>query len=60
MTLEQFRAKVETFLRKSGEKPSTFGRRALSDPSWVKRLRGGLEPKESTRTKVLDAIRGIK
>lgn len=57
MTVEQFRIRVASYLRKTGISPTTFGRDVLNDSAWVSRLMGGLEPKERTRNKVLEAMR---
>lgn len=60
MNLPEFRACVEAHLSKTSEPPSTFGRRALGDPAWISRLRKGVEPKEATRARVLQAIKAYK
>lgn len=57
MTLEQFRSRVTTYLKRTGISPTTFGREVLNDPAWVSRLLNGLEPKERTRDKVLAAMK---
>ncbi|MDE4274739.1 hypothetical protein PXK58_08990 [Phaeobacter gallaeciensis] len=53
MMLHEFKTKVETFLKETGISPSFLGRKALNDPGFVFGLRNGLEPRESTRAKVL-------
>lgn len=60
MDLPEFRARVESHLRKTGEAPSRLSRRAMGDPAWIFRFLDGFEPKEATRTKVLDAIKSYK
>jgi hypothetical protein len=58
MTVDQFRIRVASFLRRNNIAPATFGRKALGDSSWVFRLLNeNLEPKEATRNKVLEAMR---
>lgn len=42
MTLEeQFNSRMSVFLRRSGLSPTALGRKALGDPGFVRRLRGG-------------------
>lgn len=60
MTLEQFRARVAAYLKRTGISPTTFGRDVLGDSAWVLRLMKGAEPKERTRNKVLAAIKAAK
>lgn len=50
-------AVVEKFLIKSGMKPTTFGRNAAGDPSFVFRLRRGRDLRRKTREKVSQYIR---
>lgn len=57
MTIEQFRLRVASYLKRNNIAPSAFGREVLNDPAWVQRLLDGLEPKERTRDKVIAAMR---
>ena len=56
MTLDQFKANVESFIAASGMTATEFGKQFASDPSFVFELRTGREPREATRAKVLEAI----
>ncbi len=47
---------VERHLRRTRTPPSRFGRDALGDPSFVKRLRNGSEPRPQTLARVLSYI----
>jgi len=60
MMLHEFKTKVETFLKETGISPSFLGRKALNDPGFVFGLRNGLEPRESTRAKVLKEMRELR
>lgn len=60
MMLHEFKTKVETFLEETGVSPSFLGREALKDPGFVFGLRKGLEPRESTREKVLNKMRELR
>ena len=53
---DQFRARVEAFLKTSGFKPTEFGRQSVGDPSFVLSLRRGRSPTLATADKVLDFI----
>lgn len=48
---------VEAHLRKTGEKPSMFGRRAVDDPALVLTLRRGRRVWPETEAKIMRAIR---
>jgi predicted transcriptional regulator len=50
---DQFRLRVEAFLKAFGFKPTEFGRQALGDPSFVMNLRRGRSPTLTTADKVL-------
>jgi len=50
--MEDFRAEVEAYLKRTGAAPTTFGKAVLSDPTFVFRLRGGRELKMGTVAKV--------
>lgn len=58
MTTEQFRLRVAAFIKRNNIAPSAFGRKVMGDPAWVYRLLDGFEPKERTRAKVLEAMKG--
>lgn len=53
---EQFRDRIEAFLRGSGCKATELGRQAIGDPSFVLNLRRGRSPTLSTADKVLAFI----
>lgn len=57
MTLEQFRLRVASYIKRNNIAPTAFGRDILNDPAWVARLMAGLEPKDRTRNKVLEAMK---
>jgi len=54
---EQFLAAIEGYLRRTGTKPTEFGRQALGDPSLVLNLRRGRSPRLKTVERVIDFIR---
>ena len=54
---EQFLAAVEDHLRRTGTKPSEFGRQAAGDPSLVLSLRRGRSPTLATADRILAFIR---
>ena len=43
---------VEIYLRRTGTRPTTFGRTVVHDPQFVFDLRRGREPRESTEQRV--------
>ena len=43
---------IERYLRKTGIKPTRFGRDAVGDPQFVTDLRNGREPREATARRV--------
>ncbi len=47
---------VQQYLTKSGEKPSSFGRRVLGDSGAITRLIEGTDPRLSTMQKIVKAI----
>lgn len=49
---ESFRQTVETFLSETSMDPTTFGKEALSDPSFVFDLRNGRSPSAKTMDRV--------
>ncbi len=53
----EFSEYVMSHLRKSGEKPSMFGRRVLGDSGAIMRLIGGSDPRLSTMHKIERAIK---
>lgn len=58
MSLDQFRQQIESFIAAKGMTPTAFGRRFAGDPLFVFQLRGGREPREATRDKILTAMKG--
>ena len=50
---EQFLARIEAFLARTGTKPSEFGRMALGDGAFVLNLRRGRSPTLATADKIL-------
>jgi len=50
---EWFRAEVESYLARTGTKPTEFGRLAAGDPSFVLSLRRGRSPTLATVDKVI-------
>lgn len=49
---------INRHLTKTGEKPSQFGRRVLSDSGSMSRLYGGTDPRLTTVHKIINAIEG--
>jgi len=47
---------VETFLQESGMTPTSFGLRALNDPTLVHEMRKGRECKRATRARIVEFI----
>lgn len=47
---------VNEHLEKTGERPSSFGRRVLGDSSAVARMADGTDPRLSTIQKIYEAI----
>lgn len=56
-THEEFVDHVQNHLNKSGEKPSSFGRRVLGDSGAITRLIEGTDPRLSTMQKIDRAIK---
>lgn len=52
MVAAKLLSRIESFLRVSGMKPSTFGANSISDPNLVNDLRLGRELRELTRARV--------
>ena len=48
---------IERYLKRTGVKPTVFGRRVMNDPAFVRQLRNGREPGPKTERRVLAAIR---
>jgi hypothetical protein len=44
--------RIETYLRRSGTRPTRFGRDAIGDPCFVFDLRDGREPRAATISRV--------
>ncbi len=53
---EHFHSTVEAFLKRSGFKPTEFGRQAVGDPSLVLNLRRGRSPTLATADRILAFI----
>ena len=53
---ELFVAKVEGFLDRTGTPPGVFGREAMGDPGFVRRLRGGRSPTLRTVDRIVAFI----
>ena len=53
---EHFHSTVETFLERTGFKPTEFGRQAVGDPSLVLNLRRGRSPTLATADRILAFI----
>lgn len=51
---QQFLDEIEAFLTLTGTDPTSFGRAAVNDPTFVFRLRSGRSP----TAKTIDAVRG--
>lgn len=56
MTLDEFKSRVESFISEEGITPTAFGKQFAADPRFVFQLRGGREPRESTRERVIAAM----
>jgi hypothetical protein len=54
---QQFLTAVEGYLRRTGTKPTEFGRQAVRDPSLILGLRRGRSPTMMTVDRVLAFIR---
>jgi hypothetical protein len=54
MTLEAFKAKVESFLKRTGVSASTLGRDAIGDSKFVLTLRGNRSP----HLRTIEAVEG--
>lgn len=54
----EFNEYVQTHLDKTGEKPSSFGRRVLGDSGAITRLMEGTDPRLSTMLKINRDIKG--
>ena len=55
--MQQFRNEIEAYLKRTGTKPSTFGRSFVCDPGFVSRIRAGGEARPSTIEKVRAKMR---
>ena len=56
MTLAEFVETVEAHIANTGMTPTSFGRKYAGDPLFVFQLREGREPREATRTKVIEGM----
>lgn len=50
--MEQLLSEIDAYCARSGTAPSTLGRRAVSDPNFVARIRGGGQCLPRTADKV--------
>ena len=50
-------SRIERHLKRTGLKPTAFGRAVMNDPGFVRQLRNGREPGLKTERRVLAAIR---
>lgn len=50
--LDQFKADIEAFLKRSGMAHTTFGAKAVGNAMFVQKLREGADPKISTAERV--------
>lgn len=57
---EQIAAEIEAFLEESGMPPATFGRKAMSDPTFVWKVRNGHDVRSSTIDRVREYIANYK
>lgn len=55
-THKEFIKYIRDHLKKTGEKPSAFGRRVLGDSGALPRLLGGTDPRLSTMHRILKDI----
>lgn len=58
--LDQFKADIEAFLKRTGMAHTTFGKKALGDAMFVQRIRNGADPKISTAEKVRKFMENYK
>lgn len=56
-THTEFVDHIKKHLKKTGEKPSMFGRRVLGDSGAISRLYEGTDPRLSTVKRIADAIK---
>lgn len=49
-------SRIERHLERTGTSASVFGRELMNDPSFVRQLRGGREPRRKTEARILAAI----
>lgn len=54
--LDQFKAEIEAFLKRSGMAHTTFGTKAVGNAMFVQKIREGADPKISTAEKVREFI----
>jgi len=48
---------IERYLARTGMKPSQFGRRAVGDPSFVREISNGRQPRPETVARVLEFMK---
>lgn len=59
LSVEEFKSEVDGFMSKHDMAPTVFGKKFASDPGFVFGLREGREPREKTRAKVIERMRGF-
>ncbi|HEY0043997.1 MAG TPA: hypothetical protein VGB62_05545 [Allosphingosinicella sp.] len=52
--------RIERYLRRSGMRPTPFGREAARDPHFVRDMRKGREPRSTLRRRVNDWLDGAE
>lgn len=58
--VDDFRKRVERFLKRTGMKKTVLGSEVISDPTFVDKMRDGREPRFSTMRKFDDFMRDYK
>lgn len=54
--IDEFKAKVESFIAEQAMTPTQFGKQFAGDPLFVFQLRDGREPRTQTRKRILSAM----
>ena len=57
--LDQFKADIEAFLKRTGMPHTTFGKKAVSNAMFVQMIRQGTDPNISTAEKVREFREGF-
>jgi hypothetical protein len=52
MTPQHLLTRIQRHLRRTGTSPTTFGRRVLGDPRFVRDLQNGREPRVATERRI--------